>query len=96
MFFLDMDHSVRELGVTDLGVPKKVKTMGNVFYGLAGTLDGALDSGRAEDVETVLVRNVYGSANGGAGQLATYLIGEAARLASAPTASLTGNAGAAV
>ena len=36
-FFRDMDHSHRELGVTDLGVPRKVKTMGNVFYGLVGS-----------------------------------------------------------
>lgn len=95
LFFLDMDHSIRELGVTDLGVPKKVKTMGNVFYGLAGSLGEALDSGRPENVETVLVRNVYGEAAAGTGKLAAYLLDQSARLAATPTANLTGSAGAA-
>jgi len=88
LFFKDMDHSVRELGVTDLGVPKKVKTMGKMFYGLTGALDPALDSGMPANVEAVLVRNVYGAANPGAAQLAAYLLGEAARLAAQPTATL--------
>ena len=41
LFFRDMDRSVRELGVTDLGVPKKVKAMGNIFYGLLGEIGRA-------------------------------------------------------
>ncbi len=47
LFFLDMDRSVRELGVTDLGVAKKVRKMAEVFYGLVRALDPALDSGNA-------------------------------------------------
>src|SRR3954471_23955698 len=42
LFFRDMDRSLRELGVTDLGVPNKVKKMGNVLYGLVGVLGEAL------------------------------------------------------
>src|SRR5690606_17264511 len=61
LFFNDMDSSIRELGVTDLGVPRKVKAMGNVFYGLMKVLDAALDSGEPAEVEAVLVRNVYGA-----------------------------------
>src|SRR3569833_4461908 len=38
LFFRDMARSLRELGVTDLGVPNKVKKMGNVFYGFVGVL----------------------------------------------------------
>lgn len=94
LFFLDMDHSVRELGVTDLGVPKKVKTMGNVFYGLMGSLDAVLDAGSAEAVSDVLVRNVYGQHEAGADQLAAYLLGESSRLASTPIAALVGKQGA--
>ena len=88
LFFKDMDYSIRELGVTDLGVPKKVKTMGNVFYGLAGVLDPALDSGVPANVEAVLVRNVFGAPNPGAAQLAAYLLDESVRLAAQPTATL--------
>jgi cytochrome b pre-mRNA-processing protein 3 len=88
LFFKDMDYSVRELGVTDLGVPKKVKTMGKVFYGLTSVLDPALDSGVPANVEAVLVRNVYGAPNPGAARLADYLLAESARLAAQPTATL--------
>ena len=95
VFFRDMDHSIRELGVTDLGVPSKVKKMGNVFYGLARTLSEALDSGNAADVEAVLVRNVYGAATSHAATLAIYLLDEAARLAAEPVAAITHAQGAA-
>jgi cytochrome b pre-mRNA-processing protein 3 len=88
LFFKDMDRSIRELGVTDLGVPKKVKAMGNVFYGLANVLDPALESRSPGEVEAILVRNVYGSANPGAALLAAYLIDESARLAALPVADL--------
>ena len=88
LFFLDMDRSIRELGVTDLGVPKKVKTMGNIFYGLAAALGTALDSGNSAEIEAVLVKNVYGATNPGAVQLAAYLLDESARLAAIPTTEL--------
>jgi cytochrome b pre-mRNA-processing protein 3 len=81
LFFRDMDRSVRELGVTDIGVPKKIKTMGNVFYGLVAALTAALDSGVPANVAAVLARNVYGGPHDGAGPFADYLLAEAARLA---------------
>jgi cytochrome b pre-mRNA-processing protein 3 len=93
LFFKDMDRSVRELGVTDLGVPKKIKAMGNVFYGLIGALDAALESGVPANVEAVLVRNIYGAPNPGAAQLASYLIDETGRLASLQVADLVPSAG---
>jgi cytochrome b pre-mRNA-processing protein 3 len=88
LFFKDMDRSVRELGVTDLGVPKKVKAMGNVFYGLVNVLDPALASGSPAEIEAILVRNVYGAPNPGAALLASYLIEETARLAAQPVSEL--------
>ena len=93
LFFKDIDSSIRELGVTDLGVPKKVKAMGNVFYGLASVLDPALDSGDAAEIEAVLVRNVYGAPNAGAAPLAAYLLDESARLAAEQVAALIPAAG---
>jgi cytochrome b pre-mRNA-processing protein 3 len=88
LFFKDMDSSVRELGVTDLGVPKKVKAMGNVFYGLMKALDGALGSGGPADVEAVLVRNVYGAPHPAAAELAAYLMDESAHLAGLPLTAI--------
>lgn len=95
LFFKDMDRSIRELGVTDLGVPKKIKKMGNLFYGLVGALDPALDSGDVAAVEAVLERNVYGEPNTAAGKLAAYLVEESTRLATEPVAALINRRGAA-
>ena len=88
-FFRDMDESIRELGVTDLGVAPRIKKMGKAFYGLAEALDPGLSNGDAAAIEPVLVRNLYdGAANPGAAQLAAYLVAEAQRLAATPTATL--------
>jgi cytochrome b pre-mRNA-processing protein 3 len=88
LFFRDMDRSLRELGVTDLGVPRKVKKMGDLFYGLARVLGEALDHGSAPEIESVLVRNVYGAPSPGAALLAAYLLEERARLAAEPMAAI--------
>lgn len=88
-FFRDMDQSIRELGVTDLGVPAKIKKMGKAFYGLTGVLGTALDSGEIAEVEAVLVKNVYGGESSHAAALARYLLDEANRLTATPTATLT-------
>jgi cytochrome b pre-mRNA-processing protein 3 len=84
LFFRDMDRSLRELGVTDLGVPNKVKKMGNVFYGLVGVLGEALDTGSMTNVESVLTNNIYGGESPHAATLAFYLVDEASRLAAQP------------
>lgn len=87
-FFRDMDRSIRELGVTDIGVPKKVKTMGKMFYGLVSVLGPALDARDVTEVEAVLVRNVYPEPHPGAAQLAAYLMEQVQALAVRPTAEL--------
>jgi cytochrome b pre-mRNA-processing protein 3 len=73
LFFEDMDASLRELGIGDLAVPRKMRAMGEAFYGRAGAYDAAL----AEPGDTALVaaiqRNVY--AGGGAETEARRLAG---------------------
>ena len=44
-FFLDVDHSLRELGIGDVGVPKRVKKLARMFYGRAAAYGEALDAG---------------------------------------------------
>lgn len=85
LFFRDMDRSLREMGVTDLGVPRKVKAMGNIFYGLVAALSDALGTGDPAEVESVLLKNIFSEAPNGAGPLATYLLAEAQRLAGEAT-----------
>lgn len=75
LFFKDMDRSLREMGAGDLAVPKKIKTMSTLFYGLVDKVVRALDTADAAALEEVLVRNVFGGEpTSGAAPLAAYLM----------------------
>lgn len=80
VFFDDMDASLRELGVGDLGVGRRVQGMAEGFYGRAAAFEAALGQSEAALAAT-LKRNVYGGAEPGAPLLAAmvrYVRGEAA------------------
>lgn len=78
LFFKDMDRSLREMGVGDLSIPKKVRTMTEVFYALMTGVNEAIDRGDRPGVEAVLRRNVFGGEEGGdAAALAAYLFAQA-------------------
>ena len=53
----DLDRSVRELGGGDLGVGRRMKAIGQAFYGRVHAYDAALAGTQA--LEEVLRRNVY-------------------------------------
>lgn len=59
--FLDMDRSLREMGVGDISVGKKVRKMAELFYGRVAAYDEALASAD-ERLEAALARNIYGDA----------------------------------
>jgi cytochrome b pre-mRNA-processing protein 3 len=85
LFFKDMDRSLREMGAGDLAVPKKIKKMGNIFYGLLTALDDALSSLDPGAVEAVLVRNIFADlSDHKAASLAGYLLDESRRLEAVP------------
>ena len=65
--FNDMDVNLREMGVGDLSVGKKVKVMWEAFHGRATAYAAALDAGDAGALETALARNVWRGAGAGAG-----------------------------
>ena len=81
--FADMDNSLREIGVGDLSVPKKIHRMVDALYGRLEAYEKALD----EDADgaalvEVLERNVYrGEADHGAAGLAAYVAAARAHLA---------------
>jgi cytochrome b pre-mRNA-processing protein 3 len=58
-FFTDMDRSLREMGVGDLSVGKKVRKMAEAYHGRLKAYAAAVEQG-----ETILIqalqRNVYG------------------------------------
>jgi len=57
-FFRDVDHSLRELGVGDLGVPKRMKKLARMFYGRLASYGAAVDAGDAEALAAALKRNI--------------------------------------
>lgn len=56
--FRDMDRSLREMGVGDMGVGKRVKKMATVYYGRANAYASARAEGEGA-LEAALLRNVY-------------------------------------
>jgi cytochrome b pre-mRNA-processing protein 3 len=53
-FFRQLDASLRELGVGDMRVPKRMRKLAQAFYGRAAAYDAALDSGDPDRVVQVL------------------------------------------
>ncbi|MBC7952499.1 MAG: ubiquinol-cytochrome C chaperone family protein [Rhodospirillaceae bacterium] len=60
LMFADMDRNLREMGVTDLRVGKRVHRMAEAFYGRTGAYDKALGEGEAA-LQAALARNLYQS-----------------------------------
>jgi cytochrome b pre-mRNA-processing protein 3 len=56
-FCSDMDANLREMGVGDLTVPRRMQQFGEAFYGRAAAYDAALDAG-AEPFAKALCKNV--------------------------------------
>jgi len=65
VMFDDMDQSLREMGVGDLRVGKRVKQMARAFYGRARAYDHAFeqgpDAGRRDAIAEALARNLFGN-----------------------------------
>lgn len=73
-FMRDMDASLREMGVGDTSVPKKMKAMAEVFYGRAKAYDDALDNAPTQ-LTDVIARNVFADVDDGDAEgLASYVL----------------------
>ena len=57
-FFRDVEHSLRELGIGDLGVPKRMKKLARMFYGRAAAYSGAMEHNDRAALAAALARNV--------------------------------------
>ena len=60
-FVEDMDRTVRELGVGDMGVARRVKAMAQALYGRAAIYSAALNGADPGALEEALRRNLYGT-----------------------------------
>lgn len=58
-FFEDIDHSIRELGIGDQGVPKRMKKLARMFYGRLESYGMALSSQDRNGLAEALRRNIY-------------------------------------
>jgi cytochrome b pre-mRNA-processing protein 3 len=58
----DLDHNLREMGVGDLTVPKRMRAYGEAYFGRARAYDRALGVGNEEACAAALARNVLGLA----------------------------------
>lgn len=92
LMFADMDASLREIGVGDLTVPKRMKRMAGSFYGRCETYEAALADPGDAALAAALARNVHGAddatENAGAARLAAYVRRAEASLAAAPLSAL--------
>jgi cytochrome b pre-mRNA-processing protein 3 len=75
-FCTDMDSNLREIGISDLKVPREMRRMGEAFYGRAQAYQAALAEEGDEALIEAVARNIYGVTPPGpaaAGRLAAYM-----------------------
>ena len=74
-FCSDMDANLREMGVGDMAVPRKMKAIAEAFYGRKRAYEAAMAAPGTEELVAALGRNVHGNAADapGAERLAAYL-----------------------
>lgn len=85
--FRHFDIALRELGVGDTSVPKRMRHLAEAFLGRCQAYDAALRAGH-ETLAAALARNVYAGA-GDARRLAHYVEAADRTLASAPIAAFS-------
>jgi cytochrome b pre-mRNA-processing protein 3 len=75
--FLHIDHGLRELGVGDTTIPKRMKKIAQGFYGRVQAYAAPIDASDAEMLSAALVRNIPAVA---AEPLAAYVLASGRRL----------------
>ena len=92
-FCRDMDHNLREMGISEQGVPEQMRRVGEAFYGRAQAYESALAAPGEGTLAAALARNVYAGTSEplvAAGALATYVRRAAEELAGQSIEALAG------
>jgi cytochrome b pre-mRNA-processing protein 3 len=84
VLFLDLDRGLREMGVGDLKVPKRIRKMGESFYGRVKVYDEALASDDGLALQQAIARNVLGNPGAETSAFAAYVRAASAELAILP------------
>jgi cytochrome b pre-mRNA-processing protein 3 len=81
--FSDMDNNLRELGVSDLSVGKRMRAMWEAFHGRSKAYSASIQAGDRAALASSLGRNVWrgDSPEGAADTLAGVVLAQAAHLA---------------
>jgi cytochrome b pre-mRNA-processing protein 3 len=58
-FFEDIDYSIRELGIGDNTVPKRMKKLAGMFYGRLEAYSKAMDADDVQSLAVALCRNIH-------------------------------------
>lgn len=92
VMFQNMDDSLRELGVGDLSIGKKIRKLAENFYGRVAAYEDALDEEADEAaLAAALGRNIFGDeASPQARPFAVYARTVAASIMEQPTARIAG------
>ena len=85
-FCRDLDDNLREMGVGDLAVPRRMRRFGEAFYGRQAAYEAALVAADERELEKALARNIFGLADVDerAAQLARYACAAATQLDAVP------------
>ena len=88
LFCSDMEDHLREMGVGDLAVPRKMQRVAEAFYGRHAAYRAAIAADDMQFLEGALARNVFSGSGDGAKRLADYMREAASRLAAQDAAEV--------
>ena len=71
--FARFDIAMRELGVSDVGVPKRMKKLAEAFKGRTAAYDEALGRADRQELSAAISRNVLDETSGGE-RLSSYIL----------------------
>jgi cytochrome b pre-mRNA-processing protein 3 len=95
VFCRDLDDNLREMGVGDLAVPRRMRAFGEAFYGRQGAYGTALDAEDHGALEKALARNILGDVDAGsrAVALARYVDATVGQLTAEPKEAVVAGKG---
>jgi cytochrome b pre-mRNA-processing protein 3 len=67
VFCRDLDANLREMGVGDLAVPKRMRRFGEAFYGRQAAYLAAIAAPGERELEMAVARNIFADAEAGHG-----------------------------
>lgn len=89
-FMIDVEDSIRQIGVGDVAVPKRMRKLAGMFYERVAAYDPPLSASDAAGLGAALTRHALPkeAGEGEALKLAAYMIGVKSELADVATADL--------